>query len=173
MAGKIKCPSCEVENVSSRVTCIACKEPLYRGKGRAETRVEPKHETETRTEKELKAKVSAKTTPNKGPDPFVDKPKEAEEKAPGNAPGAPIQKGPALVGREATYKEVKRKQVIKRRRKRKPAPKEEEAFLLSGYDLIPVRVSLGIVKVQRKNLSGEAKALISLWNRNKRLMNIH
>jgi len=161
--GKTKlCPECGVENPVSRVTCIACKVPLY-----------------------AKAKGKSPGPDSSGPDPFTGGKTEEKSDKPAEKPTTkPKEKSTEKAGVGSTQakkteepslnpKAVDQvKKVIRRRRRVKVEPKQEEGFLLSGMNLIPVKIGMKIVKVQPKNLTEEAKALIRLWSRNKKIINI-
>ena len=180
MDGQTKCPECGIENPASRATCQVCHAPLRKdAKGTATERnkiiikgtpPEPEAKTDVAPEKEKggvtgKAGHTPKTTSK---NPFGDKKEPTTEEEPKINP---FQSGIKTGSKTATEVAAKSRSIVKRRpRRRTKAPTDTQYFKLENGKLIPVEISLRIRDLKRKQVTTEARALISFWNRNKSLI---
>ena len=67
-------------------------------------------------------------------------------------------------------KEPTEKPTIKRKRHKKSKLVPIQYFALAGKQLIPISISLSMKPMKKKNIEIEGQNLISLWNRNKGLL---
>ena len=151
----ITCPSCNVENPRGRLTCQVCHDPLTPKTEKTKKGTQAGSKADPKTPPPPTPPASKITSPN----PFTEKqsPKDTDSII---VPKAILTKVP----KEA-------KAPIKRRTRRKSrTPIESQYFMLQNGTLIPVQIIQTVRTLKKKAISTQAQALMSLWNRNKSLL---
>jgi len=146
------CPSCGVANPVTRVTCQVCHSKLI-GKINPFQAGVPT-DTPTASEVVLEKKV-VREKKKRG-----RKPKTEQKTRKPRTPKEPAQESA----------EPKPESPVKRKRHRKPKSVPMQYFALAGQALVPVVINLQVRPIRTKEIKAEAKALVTLWNRNKNLL---
>ena len=140
----IVCSNCTAMNPRNRLTCEACGERLSPGSTKLFNSAPKTHKKKGQTKKKEDAD-----------------PKDIQFSLPLSEPGpAPIEPIPP---------EPKRRKRSKRHAHTK-AP-DPIFFILDGGKLLPVKINWGVIKpLRRKDISPQARNVLSLYNRSKDLL---
>ncbi len=155
----LKCPACGIDNARNRITCQVCHERLIPNPARMSS-----PEKTTKGEKKSRKKKETLTTKEVHEVVGILEPTETF---------TDTEEAPPLTSPEPPQPVIKQR---KPRRKRVKIVKENEPvfFVLTQGHLQAVHITYGTLKpIKRKELTITERNVLSIWNRNKDLINLN
>ncbi len=159
----LKCPACGIDNARNRITCQVCHERLIPNPAKLTETEKPEKKSRKKKDAPLVEREKVKTIEEDF----------SPESTPQNEVGERSLLTQSEMGAEQTTLPAKQR---KTRKKRVKAAKENEPvfFVLTQGHLQAVHITYGTLKpIKRKELTITERNVLSIWNRNKDLINLN